>query len=322
MIFSKEKWQGSDEIAPYVSVTQLSFVSIEGSLRSAFNAFIRPLLGEDMTAELIAIYASTERSEPETELLKLCQAANAYLAMWQGFDELNTSISDAGMQRSESETQKGLYKYQANSIRENFKTKGFNALDTMLEYIESNILLFSEFETSEYYINQQDQLVESAKVINSWKYINNSRIIYLRLMPELKIAEDLELAPNIGEELLAELRTQLKNPDADPKWAQLKKKIQPVLIFSAISQLIKSTGSLTDRGLYFDSINAGSLNDETSAPANPEMIRMQADQAEDTADEYLSLLLRFIESNFGTYYKGNPASVYSRDNDNKQSNWF
>lgn len=57
MIFSLEKWNNAAEIRPFVSVAKSTmFVTLEAPLRNAFENFIRPTLGEALTAKLSEYY--------------------------------------------------------------------------------------------------------------------------------------------------------------------------------------------------------------------------------------------------------------------------
>jgi len=89
MIFSIQKWEKAAEIKPYISVSKdLSFETMEASLRNAFEMFLRPLLGDALVADLITYYAAATPSAKELRFLQLAQRANALLAFWYDYDEI------------------------------------------------------------------------------------------------------------------------------------------------------------------------------------------------------------------------------------------
>lgn len=172
MIYSSTKWNSAGEIRPYISVAaSLKFVVMKAPLRNAFEMFIRPLLGDSMTADLITYYSSTTPTEKETRLLQLAQRANAYLAFWYDYAEMNVLITDAGVRRQESETAKTPYKYQEKALKDGWKEKGFNALDDLLSYVEKEIETFPHFAESPNYTSAKTDIVRTASDVDEFYYI-------------------------------------------------------------------------------------------------------------------------------------------------------
>lgn len=63
MVFSLEKWNNGKEFQRVIkSSTAVDYNSFETVLREAFDLFIRPILGEEMTDRLIREY---EENTPE-----------------------------------------------------------------------------------------------------------------------------------------------------------------------------------------------------------------------------------------------------------------
>ena len=125
MIFSEKKWEDSDELKKFIPVSAaLSFEKVESSLNDAFNLFVVPLFGEELSKKLQSIYDDPEAKAPELLLLEECQRAIANLAFWYNYTELNIRITDQGFQRQEAENFKSTYKYQEDQLRSAFKNKG------------------------------------------------------------------------------------------------------------------------------------------------------------------------------------------------------
>lgn len=341
MIFSAEKWNDADEIKKFVKVSKaLSFANMEAPLNNAFNLFIATLLGESMTAELISIYkygpdpnevaegeVVTDQEKADWKLLQLCQRANANLALWYDFDEINTRITDSGFQRQESEngTLKQAYKYQENNLRQNFKNKGFNALDQVLAFIEDNISFYDEFKESDLYKFRKEAIVKSTKEIDDVYFINGSRIIFLRLQPHIKAVSEYKLRTSLGDALYDQLLIWIKTDNLAAEIAakaeQLRLKAGVVVILEAIKRLMLETGSLTDRGLYFASIQANKDSDENYDPVDAERVAMQVQQISVNEEASLTQLMKYVRHTFPDLYLGNPQRVFDRDNDKKTTFW-
>ncbi|KAA6336228.1 hypothetical protein EZS27_015614 [termite gut metagenome] len=326
MIFSKEKWNESGEIKQYIAVSKaISFEKMESPLRNAFDLFLVSLLGESMTNRLQEIYDSENRSEREEKLLFLAQRANANLAFWYEFDEINLRITDSGFQRQDTESFKSLFKYQEDHLKQNFKNTGFNALDNLLAFLEKETEVFPEYLQSPAYILFKESIVRNTEEVNGTYFINNSRIVFLRLRTHFDFAEKTFLCPALGDKLYEELKRRLREGVEDEiqraKTEELRIRSGRVIIMEAVRRLLMETGSLTDRGLYFTSIHSGAQTDENEAPVEIERLSSQVRGAETDREVYLTSLMKYVRQAFADWYEGNPQKVFDRNNDHKRTFW-
>lgn len=332
MIFSSEKWSDADEIKKYVAVsTAMSFTVLGPSLLSAFEQFIRPVIGDEMCEVLFDIYINGPDPEvvenvdgviPDTEvrdsrLLYLAQRANAFLALWYDYDELNASISDAGVKRTEGDSSKTLYKYQEQSLRTSLRNKGFNALDDLLRFLESNVSHYAEFESSDLFINRKKEIVRTTEDVERYYFISGSRLVFLRLKSHFKVIEDTIIIPRLGE-IYASLMTELAKDTPDEKYVKLRDLLMPVVIFNAVKRAVSETGTLTDKGLFFSSLQGGDNSLDVSVPVSDSRLTMQASRAEADALSYWKLLELYLKSEFSiSVSTGN--RIPNRNNVDKKS---
>lgn len=328
MIFSKDKWSNGDEIRAFVKVnTAVSFAMLETPLNNALNLFLKPLLGPSLSARLVEIYNNDAPKDTEEELLRIAQRANANLALWYEFDAISVRITDAGFQRQESEngTFKPAYKYQEDNLRQSYKNKGFNALDEMLDFLYLHISDFPEFANSNTYKSQQSAIVRSTADVNNVVFINNSRLVFLRLQTHLKFVETMLLIPAIGEDLYNHLINSLLNDpveEIEKKHIEmLRKACANYIVVMAVRRLMMETGSLTDRGLYFTTVEAVEKGNEKRQPLSTDRIAIQIQNLKADADMYMGTLQRVISAHFPEFHAGNPQRVFDRDNDHKRTFW-
>lgn len=342
MIFSAEKWNSGAEIRALMKVnTAISFNMMEAPLSNAFRQFLLPLLGDGMAGEVVEIYRfgpnpdvleknterATEREKLDARLLEICQRANANLALWFDFDEISTRITDAGFQRQESENGsfKPAYKYQEDNLRISFRNKGFNALDELLEFLYARITDYPEFASSQAYRDRQSAIVRNTAEVNEIYPINNSRIIFLRLQPHLKFVEEMFLIPAIGEKLyevlIEGIASSPSNSEEQKKTERLRRACACYIITMSIRRLLMETGSITDRGLYFATIENSDKGNERKQPVDASRIAVQIQNMKTDADMYMSALQRIIRNDFSEFDAGDPQRVFDRDNTNKRIFW-
>ena len=93
MVFSETKWNKGAEFQQVVKGSAaLGYTTVAPMLRDAYDLFIQPLVG-NMSQIIDAAYLEDNPTPVQAELIRLTQRANANLAMWYGFGELNMSLS-------------------------------------------------------------------------------------------------------------------------------------------------------------------------------------------------------------------------------------
>lgn len=323
MVFSKEKWNDAAELNQFIPVSAaLYFESVQSSLEDAWRLFVLPLLGEALAEEIEAYYDDEDPTALQLKVLNECQRAVANLAFWYNYDELNIRISDQGMQRQESDGSfKQTYKYQEDQLKTSFKNKGFNALDRVIDLLDKHQKDFPLYEQSPAYASRKSSIVRSTAEVDANYFINNSHLIFLRLKPIFKSVEDTVLQPALGDALYQALTKALKEGTAelgDTTTEEFRLRCAAFVVFKSIAKLIRQTGSLTDRGLYFASIHEGDGN-LSVRPSDRETALSLAGELECEADACLNQLMNFIQHYLPAFYKGRQSDVLNRDNNHKRT---
>lgn len=322
MIFSKEKWSNADEMMPFISVSRsLEFQTVEAPLRNAFEKFLRPLLGDTMTDDIIAIYQKTSPTPEETRLLMLAKTANARLAFWDNYDEMQMLIGGSGTLRQESEDSKTPYKYQEQALKKSWKEKGFNALDDLLKYMEEKKEAFTHFAESTYYTENKKAIVRNAAEIDRYYFINGSRLIYLRLKQHMQNISVGMIKTRIGETVYDAFIANIATSEPEEKYMKLREALIPVVVFNSLARLVKETGSITEKGLFFDSLSGSTGdNENVHQPVSDDRIMMQANMLDADAVTYWKIAEKLLTSQF-EYTSNTGTLIPKRSNTDKKSFW-
>jgi hypothetical protein len=329
MIFSKEKWNGTDGLKMFVNASKaFSFETLEGPLRMVWLTFIVPLLGEDLAEVIVGIFNKDKEARSYQEQMVLMHAQNALanITLWYCFDEINTRLTDQGHQRQETDNFKSLYKYEKDELRQNYKNKGFNAIDALIDYIERNgAERFPQWAKAPANTRRVKSIVRNTAEVNDVVFINKSALVFLRLQPIIRHIEDAVLPVLLGQKLYETFMGKLGTNDKDigtTTVEELRDKIRKVVVCKAVAELIRQTGSLTDRGLYFDTTVAGKEGNSIKAPATNEVSVAKAHEYERQAASYADALSNFIEFYMPDLYAGHPSDVFKRENDGKRTVWL
>lgn len=326
MIFSKEKWNNGKEISAFVpSSASLSFQKMESSLSSVQQMFLQPLVESTLMKRIENIYDNMDSADEKSrQMLSLAQRAVANLAFWHDFDALNLRISDQGFQRQGSEDWQGAYKYQEDRMRENFKSRGFNALDALLDFVEDHLAEYPEYKDTKCWTERRHAIVKSQKEVDRIVCIYGSHIVFMRLQAEFRTVEEYHLKPLLGDELYIKLRQWLAGSEAFPEDASctldaFRLACADYVVRMAVIRLMKQTGSLTDRGLYFLQQTAGSYDNRNVSPASDRQIGDRIGMYEIDARRSAASLQTFIKNFLGGYVEDETSNYNIRDNTDRNA---
>ena len=127
------------------------------------------------------------------------------------------------------------------------------------------------------------RVVRSAKEVNDVYFIDGSRLVFLRLRPLLKEVEDTMLPGVIGQSLYDAMQQAFETGTTDigdTTVEELRIRCGQYCIFKAVAQLMRQTGSVTDRGLYFLQTTASGEGNEDITPADHDRAAYRAANAE------------------------------------------
>lgn len=328
MIYSEDYWKSEGEGKKIVPVsTGLSWVRMEPLLRNAQADYLKPLLGDALNAEIDGIYEMRpgERSQAEQRALSIAQKAVVNLALWSNFDALSIRISDQGFQRQESDSWHPAYKYQEDALRRQFANAGFNAIDQLLALFESDPKTWPLFVTSPAYTMSRGNVVRDTTEVQEIYDIHSSRLLFLRLRPIMRQMEELALQPILGDALYDGLMTYLAegvppisgNTYPVERWEELRKRCAKVVVMESVLQLLRTTGTVTDRGAYFTAIVATGGGNESAQAVADNRLQLMVSDAEHARDGYVSRLTSWISSLMPEMSAGDPLRVLDRDNTGK-----
>jgi len=306
------------------------FNRLKPHLQNAETAFIKPLLGTEMYEEISEFYENYPYDTPNDaqvickQLLLKLQHSIIHLAYYIGFDFLSISVSDMGFNRLESQTTKGLFKYQEDNLRDYFKTGGFNMLDDALVFMEENVSTFSEWSASASYTVFKKQFIQTATVFNDIYFINKSRLTFLRLQPHIKFIEDTVIKPLLGTTTFDEIKAGMVAGTVPAKVVAVLPFIRTPLAYLSVALLMEESGAdITDKGLYFQETLPVNVGNNKISPTSDSRIAMLAARARSMGNSYLEMLKTFMADNIADWddYTVVSGLILNRDNTGKKTFW-
>jgi len=328
-LFSASLNDYAEEFKKYLPVNiNLRYETLSPDLASCENAYIVPLLGENMFNSLVTYYESRIQDNPAAvdevleKLLELVQFALIRLAPWKGFDVIANLISDTGFS-SQIEKDNRLYRYQEENIKNSLRNEGFDTLDAVLAHLEKNLdnPSVSAFADSQYHLKRDHTLIKDTAAFNECYDINNSRLVFLKMSQFVYDAEHINLCHRIGETFYNELLTADESVE---KYASILPNLRRAVVYCAIAEGIGELHKMpTDKGLLFhSSSDAEGYNESPVDQKELAATRMQFAQK---SDRYLSAVISHIADNisdypnFSTFSEDSPVDGIIRINNDNRS---
>ncbi|MBT3244827.1 MAG: hypothetical protein HN352_16900 [Bacteroidetes bacterium] len=334
MFFKESANTKVEEIRKYIPVSvATSFANVSPLIGSAESKYILPLLGQSLYNQVHAYYIDQEATiDGITQgnkgkfdiLIEHVQRSLINLTYYSGFEFLSVSINDSGFHRQESESEKSLFKYQEEAIKNQFKDAGFNGLDTMLEFIESNPSVFPLFSESASYTLRKESIIPSTRVFDSLININESRLVFLKIKRFITEVEDFDIKAALGGTLFDLVKTEIVKQSPAEKIAALLPYIQKPLAHLALSKAFRSLGiHVRDRGVFFLSQESTMQNSTSEKAVDRDTLSAMIQSEKETGEFYLATLREFLVSNASIYTEivRTSGNAFVRDNSSKTSFW-
>lgn len=332
MILSKENNLKMEEIREFIPISKAAeFDSLAPHIRIAEQDFLIPLIGRELYNYMVSMYDGKDGSGSGvtdnsliSELLKLMQSSVIHLAYWIGFDVLNSHVSDGGFKRIESDTVKGLYRYQEDNLKNYLKSCGFNQLDHVLEFLESNIAEFEDYRQSANCSQFRSMIIQTTDQFNRIVFINSSRLTFLRMKAHLSYIEETSIRSTLGELVYLSIKGEIGKDVPSTRVKNILPYIQKPLAFLASALLMEESGAdLTDNGLYFASTKVGNVNTGEWLPTNEKRIGILVARNRSIGEAYLDQLRTYLEQNHEIWPEATVTTgkLFRRDNTGKKTFW-
>lgn len=177
-------------------------------------------LGADLLAEIIAEKNAETYTPRIAKIAPYVIASHACLAVWKGGPEIEVLVSDNGILRQETSTEKAAFGGQVMRFRDVAANRGFKAVDQFLLILERYTQDYPEWLESQYYEQKKGLFIRSAFEFEAaGESINGSSLTFKSLRPLIKDIQEQMIKAVLPDSFYDQLLTQLDedNLSADNK---------------------------------------------------------------------------------------------------------
>lgn len=222
---------GSDDLKELLGALDSDFKikNLKSDIRSATDEIIE-IISPEIYDQVIEIYDKDEQDEKGKEFLyrtKLAIAINAYRNFAPDNDLGHTN---SGRVARTEEHQKVPFEWQIDRSNKSLERKYYKAVDALLLFLDLNIDAWKE---TQVYKDSHKLFVRTTKDFDSYFSIDRSRLLMIKLMPGIRLAETSDIKPRIGKVLFEEMKTNLRTDVKVDE--ELLEKIKEACVYKALA---------------------------------------------------------------------------------------
>ncbi len=198
---------------------------------------VKLVLGVAQYEELSDYYNSESSGISELDdLLEYVQRPIVIFAFHKAIDKINVSIGNNGIGVIHNTNLAPASDKRVSNLRESITESGYDSLEYLLEFLETNIDDYPLWEASDAYAYQYQYLISSARKFDELYKINRSRLTYLDWRPTMADVELLQIDPIVSKDLMDELKTQIKADNVSEKNLLILPHLQKALAYLTASK--------------------------------------------------------------------------------------
>lgn len=288
----------TNDLKKYISIAQsFQFSDFEPYISKAVNAFTRKYLG-DLHIELEGP-ASGEDAQIKNEAREHLQNAIANFGYFIYLPFSSVMMDSSGISVVTNENRKNAEWWQIKDIRRELLRSGHEAMDLLLEVLESNPTIFEDW-INKFGTTNKELLVNNTETFNRYYHIFNSRQTFIALQPSIIQVEDQYMHTYLSPELIEDLKGETTGNVKAVKIAMQK----AIVAFTIAKVADVGLFLLNENGLCVNFENLIDTKKETANKKNSDnQLNSLINEQINNGTQYLNLAKQFIENNPSDFAK-------------------
>lgn len=298
-----------DEIKQYIEANYaLSIDVIAPSIAVAERRYLIPVLGSVQYNSLVSAYKNANNdisqiaSDPLKNLAPLAQEVVANIAMMLAVPRLSVAISESGIRRNETNDSKTAFQYQEQNLQDSYENSGLDALEEMLEFMESAKDQYPDWTSSDAYTDKKKFIISSGIQFSNYYQIYRSRQTYMCLRYIMHPVENFAIKQVLGTGLFNAIKAGLKNDNLSDAYQNLiENYIGPAIARLTVAKgLLERAVEISEMGVTVQT-KAPDHNRPAKEPAPDTKVDKMVAALNADASQYLQNLGIELDANAALY---------------------
>jgi len=273
------------------------FADLAPFLETAEEVFLRPEIGDFLLKEIRKKLPQV----PEIETLKHKSGrVVAFYAFAEAVPFLAVKFGSNGITNVMSETAEPAKKWQIEALQTQMRQNAYNALDTLLQFLETQEAQgkLKDWNTAAHYVQRQEAFFRTAAQFSQYININGSFLTFRTLYPYLRRAELDFLRPKLGGALFLEVKNNIKHNNIKDKYKLLFADFRGALAnYALYLATLENSIQITENGFFV----AHRADLRQNEPASRERLKTAADNYYQKAQNDLKAVINVMTENIGQY---------------------
>lgn len=275
--------------------------SILPVMHDAARDHLLPWLGKDQWLALVDAVENDDAGTEEEALLPYVRRPLAHLTFYEYSKIGGIQFSESGIFRTETENMKSAYKYQENEYRNYMLTKGYEAIEELLAFLEANEADYALWSVSRAYTRNKALLINDATTFRDCYAGYLSRYTFEILRPIIEDLEIFAILPLIGQDQFDALKTAILEKSLTAEQTALLGHIQKAVASFAVREgskrlLVRIEGRNV---VQTENLEPQSYEKSTSAAGNA--ISLKLLQQEAWGNRHISYIKKFLDDHLEDY---------------------
>jgi len=284
------------DLKQYLSLAQ-SFVfdDFEPYIAKAVNSFTRKYVG-DLHIQLQDL-ATGENAEIKNEAREHLQNAIANFGYFIYLPFASVMMDSSGISVVTSDNRKNAEWWQLKDIRRELLRSGHEAMDLLLEVLEKNPSIFTDW-TNNFATVNKELLMHNTETFNKYYQIFSSRQTFIALQPSIRQVEDQYMHSFLCPELIEALKGETTGNIKAVKIAMQK----AIVAFTIAKVADVGLFLLDENGLRvnFETLIDGRKEASSYGKTSDQITKLVNEQI-NNGTQYLNLAKQFIEDNIADF---------------------
>ena len=294
----------TDTLRKYANISgTLNFYSAEPTLRAVERKYIVTNIGRTLYEALESAIRAVTLEEPLhpdwIDLLDRCRMVIGPMICFMYGDVADVKLSDAGMQRSETATNKTAFQEQRSKFKEANLLLGEQALEDLFTFLQEKMIAYPEWAESKEFKISTSLFIQSADEFDECYRSPTPYRNYMAMRQYMTGIEEINIKPFLGEELFTGLKEK-STSDFTGEENELLQKIKKAIAFLTIGfaapllqARIGSNGITIPAPANFN----GNDNDNTRAGITDKFYSSFVNRCNESATAWLTEAHNFITKN-------------------------
>jgi hypothetical protein len=198
---------GSDLLQKLLGFSDADFkiINLKSDIVSATDEIIE-LIGSTIYDTIAATFEAESATDLDKELLYRTQLAIAFNAYRTFAPDNDISHTNSGRKARVDDHEKPAFEWQIDRSNKSLERKYYKAVDAILNFLDKNV---PAWKATDVYKESHRLFVRTTKDFDDYFDIGRSRLLLVKLLPGLRLAETSEIRPRLGNVLYDEMKAKL-----------------------------------------------------------------------------------------------------------------